>query len=424
MEPIRTSFLIFLLLQVFINQTLSQWQIQNSGTRQTIRSISPIDSMRVWAVGDSGIILYTSDGGNKWEKQISNTTYGLNSVSFCDSLNGWAVGYGGITLNTTNGGKSWNRVLHDTADNIRNMKVKCFDTTNVLISRIAWYDDYYGGGVLWNWKSDSNGTRWENISPYSGSGFIFTVIDFDFISPNYGWVIKMDGLNFNWVPQVSKTTNAGYSWKSNQIPSTGNISFSDSVNGFLSSWFNFLYRYVDSSNTFVRIDSVGFYSGTGICSIGNFVYVNSNASIMKSTDRGFKWAKQIESGSVISDIRFISPEIGWAVGETGLILHTNNGGITKIKNYESHLYTFELHQNYPNPFNPTTTIKYDLSKHSLVKLVIFDMLGREIKTLVNEEKSAGRYSVEFNADNLSSGVYLYKLQSKEFTQTKKLILLR
>jgi len=84
----------------------------------------------------------------------------------------------------------------------------------------------------------------------------------------------------------------------------------------------------------------------------------------------------------------------------------------------------QLLQNYPNPFNPSTIIEYDLPKDSRVKITVFDMLGRLVRTLVDEDKSGGSYKVEFNADNLSSGVYYYHLQTNDFTQTKKLVLMR
>lgn len=83
-----------------------------------------------------------------------------------------------------------------------------------------------------------------------------------------------------------------------------------------------------------------------------------------------------------------------------------------------------LEQNYPNPFNPTTTIKYDIAKAGQVEIVIYDVLGRRIKSLVNEYKNAGIYEVNFDASNLSSGVYFYQLRAKTFVVTKKMILLR
>jgi hypothetical protein len=91
---------------------------------------------------------------------------------------------------------------------------------------------------------------------------------------------------------------------------------------------------------------------------------------------------------------------------------------------------FSLEQNYPNPFNPTTKIKYTVPvtlsevEGSLVTLKVYDVLGNEIATLVNEEKPAGSYEVEFDGNNLPSGIYFYQLQAGQFTQTKKMLLIK
>lgn len=82
---------------------------------------------------------------------------------------------------------------------------------------------------------------------------------------------------------------------------------------------------------------------------------------------------------------------------------------------------FELYQNYPNPFNPTTTISYTLQPSGNITLKVFDVLGREVATLVNESKSAGRYSIQFDASSLSSGIYFYRLQDGNFIQTKEMV---
>jgi protocatechuate 3,4-dioxygenase beta subunit len=85
---------------------------------------------------------------------------------------------------------------------------------------------------------------------------------------------------------------------------------------------------------------------------------------------------------------------------------------------------FSLFQNYPNPFNPTTTISFDLPERSKVQLKIFNILGEEVKDLINEERTAGHYNYNWNANGLASGVYFYKLQAGDFVQTKKLILIK
>lgn len=103
--------------------------------------------------------------------------------------------------------------------------------------------------------------------------------------------------------------------------------------------------------------------------------------------------------------------------------------ITSIKRNHLSITKFSLFQNYPNPFNPSTTIKYQIPsnvKHEIsnTKLVVFDILGREIATLVNKEQPSGNYSVQFDASTLASGLYFYKLQNGTFVQTKKMLLIK
>jgi hypothetical protein len=85
---------------------------------------------------------------------------------------------------------------------------------------------------------------------------------------------------------------------------------------------------------------------------------------------------------------------------------------------------YELAKNYPNPFNPTTTINYTLAKAGQVTLDVFNMLGQKVKTLVKTKQDAGSYSVQFNAEGLSSGIYMYRLQTEGFVQVHKMVLLK
>jgi hypothetical protein len=122
--------------------------------------------------------------------------------------------------------------------------------------------------------------------------------------------------------------------------------------------------------------------------------------------------------------------------EGDMIIGEYNGNFTYYKNLfapitnieDGNILTapteFVLYQNYPNPFNPSTRIQYAISSTQFVKLEVYDVLGREIASLVNEEKPAGTYEVDFNAVNLASGVYIYTLKVNGVSYSKSMILLR
>ena len=211
----------------------------------------------------------------------------------------------------------------------------------------------------------------------------------------------------------------------------------------------------------------------------NIGYVGGpHGVILKTTDGGVTWETQVASGfDEVNDLYFISPDSGAAVGPNGVVRLTTDGGETWFEDdsltaflngetikrivpfsknhgfiigeagfdmfvatdstyldsliivtdveYEPLLVgDFYLYQNYPNPFNPSTNIRFKIVELGFVNLKVFDILGSEISTLVNEEKQAGEYEVEFNAISLPSGIYFYQLQTPNFIQSKKMILLK
>ncbi len=155
--------------------------------------------------------------------------------------------------------------------------------------------------------------------------------------------------------------------------------------------------------------------------------VGWNGTILNTTDGGTNWIPQ-SSGTEFLDLHgvsFTDANNGSAVGEEGTILRTTNGGVTFVEEQIDEIPTnYNLRQNYPNPFNPTTTITYQIPELSFVTLKVYDVLGSEVATLVNKEKQVGSYDVEFNGSGLPSGIYFYRLQAIEFTQVKKMILLK
>ncbi|MBU1679960.1 MAG: T9SS type A sorting domain-containing protein [Bacteroidetes bacterium] len=108
-----------------------------------------------------------------------------------------------------------------------------------------------------------------------------------------------------------------------------------------------------------------------------------------------------------------------------MLVDENGNIVGGIENYDSNIpIKYYLSQNYPNPFNPATTIKYSVPTEAHVTLKIYDILGRDIATLINEQKRPGAYEVNFNASNLPSGVYFYRIETTNFSQIKKLILIK
>ena len=99
--------------------------------------------------------------------------------------------------------------------------------------------------------------------------------------------------------------------------------------------------------------------------------------------------------------------------------------ITDVKeNYKSITNEFMLYQNYPNPFNPSTTIKYQIPQSGLVTIKVYNLLGKEVKTLVNQYQNTESHEVKFNAGNLPSGIYFYRLETSRYSKTKKLLLVK
>ena len=112
---------------------------------------------------------------------------------------------------------------------------------------------------------------------------------------------------------------------------------------------------------------------------------------------------------------------GWYVDDIGVLIYTIP---TSSEDEVVTVTKYELEQNYPNPFNPSTSIKFAISNKQFVSLKVYDVLGNEVTTLLNDQKPAGIYEIEFDANNLSSGIYYYRIVAGSFTDTKKMILLK
>lgn len=171
-----------------------------------------------------------------------------------------------------------------------------------------------------------------------------------------------------------------------------------------------------TSNASTGVISLGWFDATG----------NTPVSIdsAKLVDLNFS---STSTGS--SNIEFLGgeSEISNSLGQIIVVEYINGSVqlVTDVAEQGNQLPTeYQLSQNFPNPFNPSTMIKYSIPKEGMVTLKVFDMLGKEVATLVNKYQTPGNYSVNFNASNLPSGVYIYKIESNNFSAVKKLMLLK
>ncbi len=211
-------------------------------------------------------------------------------------------------------------------------------------------------------------------------------------------------------------TNTDYMYSQNYRA----LSVSDQL-GEKGSWTN-----VDFPTEFNRLLYVQIDSKTS-----GSIFIADSSAIFHSSDYGINFEKFLEFDSQITGLyKKPNSDILYVLTRTDLY-EVENGQPTSIKQVPvSNEETPEipnavsLKQNYPNPFNPSTTIEFELDKSTFTKLTVFDVLGRKVRELVNEIRPAGTNTIEFNATNLASGIYLYRLETNGVVQTKKLTLIK
>ena len=152
----------------------------------------------------------------------------------------------------------------------------------------------------------------------------------------------------------------------------------------------------------------------------NIVLIDKISNAQKITWHIVLRSPQVQTYPTGGDTLYFFTQKGLSINDSLRI----SGNLVNVLTEEMNPSTYQLIQNYPNPFNPTTTISYNLPKSGLVNLVIYDVLGKEIKRLVSEYKQAGSYKINFDASALASGVYFYSIRANDFVSTKKMLLLK
>ena len=205
------------------------------------------------------------------------------------------------------------------------------------------------------------------------------------------------------------------------------VSFTEANNGTAVGTFGIILRTTNRGINWISQTSGTSNTLNSVCftDVNNGMTVGITGTILRTTNGGTTWISQTSGTSnYLNSVSIIDAYNGTAVGMTGTILRTTNGGVFVNQISSEIPERFSLYQNYPNPFNPSTKINYDIPKASYVKLIVYDVLGKKIATLVNEKLSSGSYEVDWNGSGYPSGVYFYKLTTGDYVETKKMILLK
>lgn len=375
-------------------------------------------SGKVWAVGNTqtganNCILFSTDRGNNWVVQSSIAGGDFRSINMIDDNNVWAVGQYGWVIKTTNGGSSWQQINNVPSSSQTLLRVQFINLNTgwifgYSINSIYKTTDAGNNWITQNTGSSDAGVRWASM-----------------IDANTGYYI-----NYNITTgRIFKTTNGGNNWTEQTYPNQGGLwklKMLNSNTGYMCGDLGRLYRTTDGSNwATINTPTTNNYTATDWYDINNGALGAGSGFVSRTTNGGQSWSVYNTGGSAVWSVRMVHPDTIWAVQGFGFI-HKFMRGITPVIDWRNEVpAAFLLKQNYPNPFNPATTIELSLPKSGFVSLKIFDITGREILSVINMTLNPGIVKYNFNASNLSSGVYFYSLFVDNLRKdTKKMILLK
>ncbi len=381
----------------------NNWIEEKPITEKNLIALDLSSNNNYWIGGEKGVLLNSADDGRTWsENNINNSDY-IYSIFFTDDNTGWLCGgykgdYGdptqhAVIYRTTDGGKNWIEKFRETGKTFYSIYFKD-DKNGWAVGSKRYVYTTNDGGETWNFQQQFGGASWQDNRNF---------IKVKFINENIGFIF----FNDNDYKYIYKTTNGGSDW----------IELYDNYEKYSAAW----NKNIDKLKDVVVIDENTMYAFAD----GKYI-APEHGVILKTTDGALTWEVIHRELRFYNCATYYNNHV-WACGEKGFIINDTGNSflLTNINEEKQNVPSdFSLEQNYPNPFNPVTTIQYKIISTTKVVLKIYDVLGREVTTLMNEEKMPGNYEIKFNGSNLSSGVYFYRMQTNEFIETKKLVLLK
>ena len=343
----------------------------------------------VTVVGFNGIIL--KGEGTAWDTIASHTNEDLYKVRLTYStLYGYAVGDAGTIIKTTTSGYSWELLNPPAMVNLRDLYFDLYDPGNFI---------QVVGEDLSLYLTFNGGVTWQQI-PLGG----------------------------------------GLSKRNGTLPTLNHIYHKDGLNAYLLGDSGTFIRTTDNFFTFnfVDLQTTENLNDVYFISPDSGFVVGESGTIRFTSDGGENWFEVPEATSELMGINLkkIVPagdNFGFLFGDNGqsffiapdsTYLDSISNPTSVSKDIKGSSNNYILSQNYPNPFNPKTKINYSVPEFGLITIKVYDLLGKEVATLINEERNAGNYQIDFDGTGLPSGVYFYKLTAGNFSETKKLVLMK
>jgi photosystem II stability/assembly factor-like uncharacterized protein len=434
-------YLLFVILGVSASQEFAQWM--PTYITEITPSLAPKYGMagsKVYAGTFQGIYV-SSDSGENWDTlwtaQSDTIVYSLATI------NNWifAGTRNGGLLRSSNGGQNWFLLNNGLpAFNIRGIEIVANDLGDTVI-----FAGTAGGGI---YKSSNFGVSWLPANNGLTNFYIFSFIALDnstsevqiFAASIGDGIYKSTDLGNSWVTSNNGLTSIDVRvFTSNTFSGTTNL-FAGTHNGGM-------YMSTNAGDSWTQINNglVSNYIWALTSTPGNSASPKIFAGLMmggvyKSTNNGMLWEAYNDGfpNTYTYALAIIGDYILVGTQDAGVMRRLVDGTSDASDLQNNFPADYSLRQNYPNPFNPSTTIRYTIPSVTLspdqnginsvegsrVQLQVYDVLGNEVATLVNEEKPAGSYEVTFDASSLTSGVYFYKISAGSFIQTKKMLLLK
>lgn len=412
---------LFLTAESFTQQV---WVKQETPTNAWLYRCSFSDSLHGWAAGEEGVIIRTTNGGTNWALLNSPVDFYIYDIYFLNSRLGWALANdnfenGTAVLSTTNGGDNWNFYRYPDSTT-QFFSIHFRDSLHGIMT------GYYGnilrtsnGGVNWNIPNvDSSFSSYFPINKVSFKENLWIGVGGAYDILGAIWVSTDDGLNWVTTPVSGEPIHCfGILSGQKVVALGGDFEFGVILSKTSNTGANWQTEYL---NTFGIPKGLSFRTPSE-----GWAVLSLSARFFYTLDTGLTWQPMdVPDTTGMYDIQFTDERNGYAVGLNGRVFKYNPKIIGITNNQTNIPKQSSLFQNYPNPFNPQTKIEYYLSKPAVVRIFVYDVTGKQVKEILVGPQPQGSNGVNFDGSNLSSGMYLYKIEAGDYSETKKMVILK